>query len=249
MANETTRSPSRVPSIIENAEPWDDIYAKGRDPWSVPVLKDVVKNEVFNKLTGGRESLDFFLPFCGRSPDMIWLASLGHRVTGVEWSKQAISQFFSTNGLDFDESTVTVGSKEAVAYRAKGGVPIVIYCCDLFTVSGDDIGCFDCIWDNGSIGCFDSSRKPEYSKGMLSLLKPNGRMLLCARCFDQTYVAPLPFACSPEEVESMYGHRYNVELAQREGKEKHLEVLGRAILPLDDLPYFYWDFHLVIPKL
>ena len=65
-----------------------------------------------------------------------------------------------------------MGSNEGVAYRAKGGVPIVIYCCDLFTVSRDDIGCFDCIWDNGSIGSFDSSLRQEYGKVMLTLLKP-----------------------------------------------------------------------------
>ncbi|MBB4815130.1 hypothetical protein HNP03_003766 [Pseudomonas rhodesiae] len=35
------------------------------------------------------------VPLCGKSLDLIWLASLGHRVLGVELSEQAVQTFFS----------------------------------------------------------------------------------------------------------------------------------------------------------
>src|SRR3546814_12861307 len=40
-----------------------------------------------------------FVPLCGKSLDMAWLAARGHRVLGVELSPLAVGQFFDENGL------------------------------------------------------------------------------------------------------------------------------------------------------
>ena len=39
------------------------------------------------------------VPLCGKSLDMLWLASQGHRVLGVELSPLAVGQFFAENRL------------------------------------------------------------------------------------------------------------------------------------------------------
>src|SRR5690606_7289998 len=40
-----------------------------------------------------------FVPLCGKSLDMAWLAARGHRVLGVELSPIAVEQFFDENAL------------------------------------------------------------------------------------------------------------------------------------------------------
>src|SRR5690606_35716119 len=40
-----------------------------------------------------------FVPLCGKSLDMVWLADRGFRVLGVELSALAIGQFFAERGL------------------------------------------------------------------------------------------------------------------------------------------------------
>src|SRR5699024_2930193 len=39
------------------------------------------------------------VPLCGKSVDMLWLASRGYRVVGVELSEQAVRAFFAEHGL------------------------------------------------------------------------------------------------------------------------------------------------------
>ena len=40
-----------------------------------------------------------FVPLCGKSLDMVWLAQQGHRVIGAELSQRAIDDFFAERGL------------------------------------------------------------------------------------------------------------------------------------------------------
>ncbi len=40
-----------------------------------------------------------FVPLCGKSQDMLWLAQQGHEVIGVELSPVAVAGLFRENGL------------------------------------------------------------------------------------------------------------------------------------------------------
>ena len=48
---------------------------------------------------GAPEGCTVFVPLAGKSIDMVWLASRGHRVLGVELSPLAVEQFFAEHGL------------------------------------------------------------------------------------------------------------------------------------------------------
>ena len=41
-----------------------------------------------------------YVPLCGKSLDMVWLAERGHRVVGSELSEVAIRDFFADRGLE-----------------------------------------------------------------------------------------------------------------------------------------------------
>ena len=45
------------------------------------------------------EGAKVLVPLCGKSLDLMWLATQGHRVLGVELSEQAVEAFFSEQSL------------------------------------------------------------------------------------------------------------------------------------------------------
>ena len=42
-----------------------------------------------------------FVPLCGKSRDMLWLANAGHRVIGVELAATAVQTFFEMTGTPY----------------------------------------------------------------------------------------------------------------------------------------------------
>ena len=205
----------------------------------------VVTKEVYEKFTGGKKNLDIFLPLCGRSPDMIWLVSQGHRVTGVEWLESVIQRFFTENNLEYDVKTGVNGGKErGLVYSAKN-IPITIYCCDMFSVTSEAIDKFDCILDIGSMASQPPAVYSEYSIICRTLLKPKGSILLSTFNFDQPLRNYPPFACPLEQIQKMYGVEFDIVLAQKEGSKKVKQCLGGDVFDPDSVPKFEWNFHLM----
>lgn len=60
-----------------------------------------------------------FVPLCGKSVDMAWLAGQGHRVIGSELSPLAVAEFFRTHGLD-----PAVRAQDGFEIHDAGGIEI-----------------------------------------------------------------------------------------------------------------------------
>ena len=73
-----------------------------------------------------------FVPLCGASPDMLWLAACGHRVFGVELSGSAARGFFDEKGLP--RATSAAGGVPA---RHTGGIEKVHVSGNVAIVEGD----------------------------------------------------------------------------------------------------------------
>ncbi|WP_162902470.1 class I SAM-dependent methyltransferase [Facilibium subflavum] len=70
-----------------------------------------------------------FIPFCGKSIDMIYLARLGVKVIGVEISKKAVELFFKTYELDY--SITKIDPLNQWVYQSNN---INIICADMFDI-------------------------------------------------------------------------------------------------------------------
>lgn len=134
------------------------------------------------ELTGGRSNLHIFVPLCGKTPDMRWLAEQGHSITGVEASPRYIKKFFQDSNLEYTvQKKKITDEKKADVYKAKGQ-DITIYHCDIFNFSPKVAGGkFDGIWDQSAmpvINAMGKTRLKEYTSLMQSLLKPDGRHMV-----------------------------------------------------------------------
>ena len=234
----------------EGRETWAKIYAAEKDAWSVPIINKAVSAELYEKFIGGRENLQIFLPMCGRSPDMIWLASQGHNVTGVEWVGSAVEKFFKENNLEYEVKTdVNVGQGKGALYSAKTAA-IKIYCCDFFLVTAEVINKFDLILDVGSVSGVEKTSRDAYGIIIRNLLKPKGGILLSTFNFDQNLRKILPFAIAPEEIQTMFGNDFEITAAQTDGSEKFRKFYAvEHIFDVMKLPTFEWNIHLLTAKI
>lgn len=209
---------------------WDALYASGGgEMFDHNIIGTVVQPSVLDKATNGKPKAHFFLPLCGKSPEMAWLLAQGYAVTGVEWSEQAVTQFFAENKLEHTiEADVSVGGGTAVVYKATEAV-ITIYCCDFLTVRGDAIGTFDCIWDSGSICSFRESQRPAYAATIRSLLKPDGHYLLSVFSYEESPDASDGHdhhAIMPHVVKALFGEWFDIELAQNGDRDLMIKMFS-----------------------
>jgi len=137
------------------------------------------------------------VPLCGKSPDLLWLASQGCRVTGVELSEIAIRDFFEESGIPFE--CCVVNGQTLFQTKERG---ITLVCGDYFEFSDSP---FDAIYDRGSLIALPQDVRPQYIEHTNSLLAPNAVKFLITLEYDQERVAGPPYAVLPEEVLGYWG--------------------------------------------
>ncbi|XP_038057155.1 thiopurine S-methyltransferase-like [Patiria miniata] len=172
-----------------------------------PTLKKYIA-----ELTAGQEKCRIFVPLCGKSEDMKWLADQGHTVVGAELSALAIQDFFKENKVEFTSSPME-GVSDADLYKSKDD-SIHLYKANIFDLKRDMIGEFDCIWDRASLDALLREDIQKYADHMRSLLKPKGRCLLETVEFDQSKANGPPFSTPANVVEKLYAEGWEIKPLQ-----------------------------------
>ena len=106
---------------------------------------------------------DVFVPLCGKSRDMAWLAQRGHRVVGCELSARAVEAFFREQNL---EPRVEAG-KRFTRYAAG---PFTLLCGDFFQIEVDDLSPATALYDRAALIAMPESMRDAYAGHLLSLL-------------------------------------------------------------------------------
>ena len=227
------------------AEYWEKRWEEKNTGWHrEAVNKKLIK--YLHELTGGRSNATVFVPLCGKSIDMLWLAEQGHEVVGVELSKLAIESFFQENNLEFSVEKVKLAvAVDLVDVYKCVGKKITIFCCDLFVVSKEDFGKrFDAIWDRGSLSAMQPAvdeRGKRYTKKMRSLLADDGSYLLESHYYEVDRGNKPPASISVGLRNEIYGEDFVLKALEMEKVPKD----SQKALSFDlDLHY-----HLIKPKL
>ena len=85
-----------------------------------------------------------FVPLCGKSLDMVWLAQQGHRVIGAELSQRAIDDFFAERGLA--PTTRASGS-----FTVKSAGPYELWCGDFFDLPREAVAGVAGVYDRAAL--------------------------------------------------------------------------------------------------
>lgn len=142
-----------------------------------------------------------FLPLCGKTLDLAYLADQGHDVFGCEFIQKAVEDFFNEQKLDFETSVLPSGISVFKAINKK----ITLYCGDFFALKSEEIGKFDAISDRGSLIVMNSVQRVKYAESMHDLMAPGCKYLLNTFVIDEENYQGPPRSVPLEEIERCFG--------------------------------------------
>jgi thiopurine S-methyltransferase len=148
-----------------------------------------------------------FVPLCGKSRDLIWLAERGHTVVGCEISEIAVEAFFQEAGL-----TPQKALDGPVERWSAGSIEILLG--DFFKLDRALIGTVDMVYDRASLVAFPASMRPAYVQALAGLMPPGAAMLLLTLEYPQKEMEGRPFSVAEAEVRELFDGLADVDLLE-----------------------------------
>lgn len=155
-----------------------------------------------------------FVPLCGKSLDLVWMAEQGHVVLGVELVEKAVIDFFTEQQLSPSIS------QQGVFKRYSAGA-ITILCGDFFDLTAEDLAGVDAFYDRAALIALPDTLRKQYAAHFSALLPQHCQGLLMTMDYPQAEMSGPPFAVPPEQVEQLLGDKFTLECS-----EEH-DVLGQ----------------------
>ena len=138
------------------------------------------------------------VPLCGKSLDMVWLASQGHHVLGVELAPMAIEQFFDEQGLQPAEHESALGR-----HYVAGQIELV--CGDIFDLDAGTLASCSGVYDRGALVALPPGMRERYARHVYGGLAAGYRGMLLTLDYDQALMEGPPFSVPEEEVRALFG--------------------------------------------
>lgn len=145
-----------------------------------------------------------FVPLCGKSLDLIWLAEQGYEVTGIELSPLAVKAFFAENHLNVEKTTI-------------GGIEcwqsgkIRLFCGNFFSLTSEILGHVDAVFDRASLVALPRAMRQDYAARLTEITQSALKLLVTLE-YEQEKMDGPPFSVSEDEVKALYQANYHVKL-------------------------------------
>ena len=154
-----------------------------------------------------------FVPLCGKSIDMAWLAAQGYDIVGVELVETAVKAFFTEQNISptvhqhVDNSAIKYYQGQLL------GQTITLWVADIFALTTEDIGSVKAVYDKAALIALPADMRVQYSAQMYQL-SANAPQFIITLAYDQSKKAGPPFSISSEQIQQYYGDNYHIsELA------------------------------------
>lgn len=150
-----------------------------------------------------------FVPLCGKSLDIIWLAEQGHDVIGVELSPIAVRAFFKENRL-------RPVKRQAGKFTLWEHGNIHILCGDFFSLDKADLGWVDTVYDRAALTALPEDIRSAYVAHLRQIVPVTTNVFLLTiedaeegDTLEQAYRVD-------EEVIALYSEGFDINLAHVE---------------------------------
>ena len=161
------------------------------------------------------EGAKVLVPLCGKSLDLMWLASQGLRVVGVELSEQAVEAFFS-------EQNLTPRITERGVFKVYQADLIEIWCGDFFALDAEVLADCAALYDRAALIALPPLMRAQYADHLNSWLPSGCQGLLITLDYEQVQKAGPPFAVTNEEVQLLLGEQWALQVLQEQ------DILGES---------------------
>lgn len=172
-----------------------------------------------------------FVPLCGKSLDMVWLAERGHKVIGAELSEIAVDEFFAERGL-------TPESEAAGSLTVKRAGPYELWCGDFFELPASALADVAGVYDRAALVAFPPEMQERYGKRLIELLPASVSMLLVTFDYDQSKMPGPPFAVPRAQVQKLFAGAFSIaEVAARSGVPKNPRFVERGLSVIEECAF------------
>ncbi len=155
-----------------------------------------------------------FVPLCGKSLDLLWLAAQGHSVIGVELSPIAVRALFKAGRMQ-------PARRKLGKFTLWQSGRIDILCGDLFDLTASDLGNVAAVFDRASLTALPEDIRHAYLAQLLKIVPAACKILLLTTEEPEAgETEDQPFAIA-EEISSLYARTYDIDLS-------HVESLFEA---------------------
>ncbi len=148
-----------------------------------------------------------FVPLCGKSKDLIWLAEQGHHVIGVECSELAVTAFFNDHQLSYK-----VIDNQFHKHYISNTINIELLHGDFFDMDKVLLDSVDAIFDRASLVALPADMRQLYVDKLADSLSKETKILLITLEYDQNKMSGPPFSVSTEEVDALYSSSFDIQL-------------------------------------
>lgn len=155
------------------------------------------------------------VPLCGKSLDLVWLASCGHQVQGVELSEKAVTDFFSDQQLE-----PNISQQGAFTVYQVGSIEL--WCGDFFALSAEDVADCAALYDRAALIALPPEMRERYAEHLTRILPSGCEGLLITLDYDQMQMSGPPFAVVDDEAKSLLGDHWQLQV------EEEKDVLGES---------------------
>ncbi|MBV1910312.1 MAG: thiopurine S-methyltransferase [Kangiellaceae bacterium] len=202
-----------------NAEFWHQKWRKNDIAFHQPTVNNLLV-ESFRQLNLKPNSR-ILVPLCGKSKDIGWILSKGHRVVGVELSWLAVEQLFESLQL-----TPTI-TREGSLDRYKAG-NLDIFVGDIFQLTKGLLGPVDAIYDRAALVALPLELRKRYTSQLIELGQQQSQLVVCYE-YKQHEMSGPPFSISSSEIHAHYDAYYEVKLIIQQIVEGGLKGANQAI--------------------
>ena len=150
-----------------------------------------------------------FVPLCGKSLDMLWLAAQGNEVIGVELSPVAVKAFFAENGL----SPTRLKRGKFTLYE-HGRLHIL--CGDFFRLTTAELGDIDMVYDRAALTALPESLRERYVAHLRAIVPPACPIFLVTMADADADPLDAPADDIDEEIRTLYTHHFAIDMAHME---------------------------------
>lgn len=213
-------------SHTDATEYWTKLWNTSTTPWHEQNVNSFLLRHA-DELIDNREHIRIFVPLCGKTVDMKWLADKGHTVVGLDCSHLALESFFNEHALEF--TTEPVNRLNGVLYKSTT-LSISLYCCNVMEFDKANEERFDAVWDHGSLVAVRLADIPRYVEVIRSLMTDDCRYLLETVDYDKKlYDGPPNSFADADVIQELFGDHFCCrKLSTEEDEEKHKRIAPQS---------------------
>lgn len=172
-----------------------------------------------------------FVPLCGKSQDMAWLADQGHQVIGVELSEIAVHDYFKESGLTPEVATDG-------PFEVSSAGPFKIYCGDLFDLTAEQLKDVAAVYDRAALIALPPDVRLRYADAFARLLPRDAVIFVISIDYPEGALSGAPFSVPQSEIQRLYGGAFEIQiLERRDGITQAENLKKRGVTQLEETVY------------